>query len=197
VKNRRWKVPEGGWPWSSHRYYLGGNEPEVVKPWVHAVLRRFGDDLQQAHGRYDAFVAEGLAGGRWEDFYQLKAKVFLGSDRFVKEHQASSDNLGALRLKAQRCTLSQLARATCEVFAIPEQDLRSRSRTRDTSRARQALCRVARKLAIASASQLAEYLQRDPSVISHLLSGSEQSEESAEVKALVERMTCPGVACGQ
>ena len=97
----------------------------------------------------------------------------------------------------RRCTLSQLARATCEVFAIPEQDLRSRSRTRDTSRARQALCRVARKLAIASASQLAEYLQRDPSVISHLLSGSEQSEESAEVKALVERMTCPGVACGQ
>jgi len=197
VKNRRWKVPEGGWPWSSHRYYLDGNEPIAVKPWIHAVLRRYGDDLREARGRYDVFVAEGLAGGRWEDFYQLKDKVFLGSDRFVQEHQGSGDDLGALRLKAQRRTLEELAQAACEIFSILESEIRSRSRARHASRARQALCLVARKLEIASTSELARYLQRDPSVISHLLGSVERSEESAPVKVLIERMTSPVVSCGQ
>jgi len=63
VKRSSWKVPEGGWPWSSHRFYVGGGEPPVAAPFIQAVLRRFGDDLDLARERYATFVADGLADG--------------------------------------------------------------------------------------------------------------------------------------
>ena len=85
VKNKKWKVPETGWPWSSHRYYLQGEEPMAVRPFIHSVLRRFGDEIALARRRYEGFVADGLKEGQWEDFYQIRHRKYLGSDGFVQE----------------------------------------------------------------------------------------------------------------
>jgi putative transposase len=85
VKNKKWKVPETGWPWSSHRYYLHGNEPQAIKPFVHTVLRRFGDDIEIARQRYERFVGEGLKEGNWEDFYQIRDRKYVGNEGFVEE----------------------------------------------------------------------------------------------------------------
>jgi hypothetical protein len=61
VKSKRWRLAPEGWPWSSHRYYMEGNEPMAVRPWIHEVLRRFNESsMAQARRGYAEFLAEGL-----------------------------------------------------------------------------------------------------------------------------------------
>ena len=167
VKNRRWTIPEEGWPWSSHRYYVEGNEPGVVKPLIHSVLRRFGDDMAEARRQYAAFIAEGLAQGTWEDFYSKQQQRLGVREPFVNEERREScKTIGSL--DPPRLTLDQIIQKACQAFKMDEVALKSSSKEPRISQARKAIIAAAKGKGLASTSELAKRLGRTPSAISQL-----------------------------
>jgi len=196
VKNKRWKVPETGWPWSSHRYYLHGEEPMVVRPFIHNVLGRFGDEIASARQRYERFVADGLKEGQWEDFYQIRHRKYLGSDQFVEEmRKRAGEPLDAEKPGCR--TLDELIRGVCLWSGVPEADLRSNSKARTASRARQAFVFWAREWKLATTTDLARCLNRDPSAISHMLRQTECNNVRPDIRSFRDSLkTKEEVTCG-
>lgn len=82
----------GDWQWSSYRASSGEVPPP---PWLETgwLLNQFGDSRREAIRAYRRFVDEGL--GRESIWTNLRNDVYLGSDTFVEQMQAttSSNNL--------------------------------------------------------------------------------------------------------
>jgi hypothetical protein len=168
-------------------------EPLVAKPFIHSVLRRFSDEIGPARQHYDRFVADGLAGGQWEDFYKIRNRKYLGNDQFVEEMRRHAGE--ALETDKPGCRrLDELLKAACLWSGVSEEGLRSRSKERTASRARQVFAYWAKQWKLASTMELANCLSRDPSAVSHML---RQVERSSEIQSFRESLKAKeGAACG-
>jgi putative transposase len=182
VKNFHWQVPEGGWPWSSHRYYVNGEEPTIVKPYVHSVLRRFGDDIAQARERYARFIADGLAEANWEAFYSKQSRSAGGHEKFAKEVEPNTVPVEERRWPG----LDKFLEAICLRHGITEEDLRSPSKEPRISQVRKAIVFVARRDGLATSSELARRLGRDRSAISHLWRSVEKQKAQAAMREIAD-----------
>jgi len=197
VKNSSWKVPEGGWPWSSHRYYVDGHEPSVAAPFIHAVLRRFSDDIETARKRYAAFVADGLATGRWQAFYKIKEGRFIGNDSWVAETKAGLGEPISRNPLPLWPEFEALLLALANETGLAVGRLVSDERSREISKIRQMFVFMAVRLWKQSQTATAQVLRKDASSVSHLLRSSTLRREHPIIQRVLARISAANMAsCG-
>jgi putative transposase len=181
---RNWEklVENGEAEWSSHRYYLNGEEPLTVRPWIHEVLRRFSEDLPTARRRYAEFIAEGLADQKAA--WSLPKGRYLGNERFIEESKRKANQ--PVRQEARSCpaTLDQLIQRVWEMLKVTEAELQSHSQDRRITAARKALVYVAKKYGYRS-TELAVRLKKRLSSISQMYRSQENHREDPLIQTLL------------
>jgi putative transposase len=156
----------GHYQWSNHKAYLG----TAAVPWVTTDfgLSLFGADPSRARAAYARFLSQdttdpdGQGRPDWEFVTEPKAlpleEVSLPQDPAI----ASLRNHGAL-------TLEELASRICPAHRTSPDRLRSPSRARDLTSVRVDFITQAINLRIATLTELARFLHRDPSALTKLL----------------------------
>ena len=95
------------WAWSSYRATVGETKAPgwLTRDWI---LSQFGQRGGAAQARYRTFVAEGRGGpAPWE---QLTGQIYLGSEKFVAQHQPNRviRDIPRRQTQAQRPSLETL-----------------------------------------------------------------------------------------
>ena len=153
------------YPWSSHRYYLGGNAPPWLRTdWILAMFGRRPIRARAAYRRFvgdapDAELPEELLAGDPED--ERRA----GADRLLSDPSDPVDARSADR-DLEGLIAAAAARHGCEVAAIT-----GPSRERRLVRVRREIARQARDRGVASVAEIARRLNRSDSAVARLLKG--------------------------
>ena len=149
-------------PWSSHRAYLG---VESI-PWLCTALglSLFATGERRARAAYAKYMRQADAGG--EDpatgSHPDDERV-LGTDEFVRQIAAVRP-----RPRSNR-TLDEVAAQVCAIHGVSVEVLRSPLRTRYLAPIRSAFAQEAINERVATLSEIARFLHRDPSAITQLL----------------------------
>ena len=149
--------------WSSHRAYLG----QESFPWLvtDVVLSLFGSTATSARAAYARWMTQAWHASEerlWDDVHPDDPRI-LGGGRFLS-------NLPRFQVRRRGTeTLLQLAQRICEEQGILLDRVRSPSRSRELTPLRVGIASQAVAGRIATLSQVAEFLGRDPSGLSALL----------------------------
>lgn len=142
-------------PWSGHRAYSGME----VLPWLTTdwVLSLFSAKAEKARREYQAFVAEGIGGGKRPDFHNGNCDgLLLGGDKFAEE---------ALKLANQRrrpeFSLAELIDAVCRIYGITRQQLQSPGKMRPYTEGRALAALLVHESPHLSLTDLGILLNRD------------------------------------
>jgi REP element-mobilizing transposase RayT len=154
------------YPWGGHSAVVG----KVKRDWqaVDAVLAYFGKGRKKAIQRYEEFVAGGVSQGRrpelvggglirsvggWSEVLSLRRRGtqaasdqrILGSSEFVEDllSEAEWRTKETLRISKKIPNLATLAREIARKEDFREDELRSGSRKKGTSRVRRLFCQLA------------------------------------------------------
>ncbi len=151
------------YPWCSHHAYLGLESISWLT--TDFGLSLFSTDLSCARAAYQQFVTPGL--GNENAMESIEANPhdsrILGCDKFLSS--LSSPPL----TPRSTCTLEQLAIRICSTRQVTNEELRSTCRARRLAAIRAEFARKAIEEHIASLTQVARFLNRDPSALSKLL----------------------------
>lgn len=149
------------YPWSGLRYYLGkGSVPWLTTDWV---LGQFGEQMNVARTRYAQFVADGVGGGRREEFHRGTGEGrILGDDDFV------SRALARARARIGRpAPLRAILAAVCREVSLPESHLRAPGRGSQGAQARWLVGLLATDLNSATLTEVARDFGRDVATLSN------------------------------
>lgn len=113
----------GDWQWSSHRYFVSGEQPPswLERNWL---LSRFGTAHMEAVSAYQAFVLQGING--INPLTAIRHQVLLGDDAFVATHQ---------QLEGPE-ELEEIVRTERRAVALPLAEYQARYADRDEAMAR-------------------------------------------------------------
>jgi REP element-mobilizing transposase RayT len=150
------------YPWSSHRAYLGRQRI----PWLTTEfgLSLFSTDRAKAHAAYAEFMqadvshdelASAVAGSEADP-------RIIGADAFVH-------GLAAPQRRQSTLTLAQLAESICSRRGVPVDVIRSHAALRALTPIRVEIARTAVEQEVATLSEVARYLGRDPSTLYQLM----------------------------
>lgn len=150
------------YPWSSHRAYLGLE----CLPWLTTdfSLMMFSPDLSQARSAYLRFITNDTDIEDPDTDCHPEDSRILGTDRFIE-----SLPITVYRPRST-VTLAQLANEICISNGIDPVLLCSPSRARSLTAARILLATRAVNERVATLTEVARFLHRDPSAITKLLS---------------------------
>ncbi len=171
------------YPWSGHRYYLGkGSVPWLKTDWV---LALFGKHIDTARARYAQFVADGVGGGRREEFHRGSSRGgMLGDDSFASRALAQA---GA-RIKRPPA-LRTIVAAICQEVDFSEALLRAPGKGSHVAQARWLVGLLATDLKTASLTEVARYFGRDVATLSNgVRQLQERSREDKQFRQRVARL---------
>lgn len=176
------------YPYSSHRAYLGLDDPCLVD--TEPVLRHFGATKKLARNRFKLFVEAGIKLGHREEFYEADEGRILGSEAFVEETKNRVGNIprGARPQVKNRSTpdLEALLVAVAEASRLAPEEICSRSKKKAIVLAKEALILVANEQG-ATNMAVAKRIGVDSSVVSRRLdSGKTKMKDSGELQSLVK-----------
>lgn len=183
------------YPWTGHATLMGRRP----RAWQDAgtILARFGRRPAVARQRYEAFLREGRArgwrpdlgggglirsAGGWSQVVALRRRGeqrladerILGGGEFVEQllAEATDRTRHALGVSRQAPDLRRLARDVARRTGVTEAELRSGSRRRVVSRARQRFCRVAVTEAGVPGAEVARFLGVTTSAVNRSVAGA-------------------------
>jgi REP element-mobilizing transposase RayT len=165
----------GKYPWSSHRDYVGkgeGARKGVVD--TEQVLGMFSRDKGRASRAYQVYMGE-KAAIRREEVYATVDQRVLGDERFIEKVKETT---GRGELKGRRrheYTLTEIGGAVERVYGTSLKELRERGREKVVQTGRRVLSFVGREYGY-KGGEIAEYLRRDPSVITRYLRETKRLE---------------------
>jgi putative transposase len=149
------------YPYSSHLIYLGRD----TASWVTSEfgLSLFSSDLHQARQSYQHFMSQSC-NGDIENAVHPKDTRIMGDDHFINK-------IPVIRYQPpSNLTLDQLAARLCdELGNVDVEYIRSSSRARHLTPIRVALLQQAVQLRVATLTEVANFLHRDPSALSKLI----------------------------
>ncbi len=153
----------GEYRWSSHNAYLGTEE----LPWLTTEfgLGLFGNTVGAARESYRRFMAQPSYASEdviLEDTHDCDARV-IGTDRFVATLRTPT------YIPRSQHTLDEIACQICQQLQISLEAVRSTSRKRCLTAARVAIAVCALDERVASMSEVAAFLGREPGSVSELL----------------------------
>ncbi len=174
--------------WSGHRAYLGKQEQGLVD--AIPILKMMGRGVGEARRSYLDFVLDGMAKGHREDFYRTREQQLLGSEEFVEEIQSKVD--GVKREKSSRrrvIELDAILMAVSNSLRVSPNQILSSSQGRDASLARGLVAYLARKVDNQPGKSVADFLNRDPSVVVRMVERVEgKVQDEGRLRKLVERL---------
>lgn len=163
------------YPWSSHHAYLHkGQRADLVD--ADFVLKLFDPKKTFAVRRYQEFMDDSLCADR-EEIYGTIDQRFLGDDQFVNAIvDKTRADIKDMR-KPRRHSLEKIMAGVESVTGISREEMQSKGKSRDISKARIIFCQVARDFSY-KVKEIAVFLGKEPSAISRYHFG----EESAVVE---------------
>jgi len=188
-----------GYHWTGHSAIVG----RVERAWqdTEAVLQYFGEMRREAISRYEFFVRDGVSQGHredlvggglirsfggWSQVLSLRRKGtkiasderILGSSEFVRLllSEAEERQKETLRLSAQVCDLTSLARRIAKREGIAESELRSGGKYGNVVRARRLFCQLAVKTMGYSGAEVARFLGVTTSAVNRSANSEEMPE---------------------
>lgn len=150
------------YPWSSHRAYLGTESISWLT--TDFGLSMFSTDLARARTAYEQFVLTASdEDENLENESHPEDSRILGSDQFISK-------IPFVPYKPRSpLTLEQLATSLCEQHNVGIALIRSRSSARDLTPIRLHILRLAIDQRVASLTEVARFLNRDPSTLCKLM----------------------------
>jgi hypothetical protein len=142
------------------------------------VLRMFSEDKRRARRAYRVYMGQVKALGS-EEVYATVDQRILGDERFVKELAAKTGKGEIGGKRRHGYTLSQIGEAVEEVCGITIRQLRDKGRDEGLGSGRRVMSLAAKDYGYRG-QEIAEYLQRDPSVITRYLKEGGKFEVEAE-----------------
>ena len=164
------------YPWSSHRCYVGRVRNGGIVD-TEQVLKMFSEDRGRARRLYRDYMGEG-EGVKREDVYSTVSQRVLGGEQFVKEVLMKTGRAEVWGKKRHEYTLLEIGGAVEGVYGVTLRQLREKSKGRIVS-GRKVMSLVAREYSY-KGQEIAEYLRRDPAVITRYLKEGKRLEGEVE-----------------
>jgi len=162
------------YPWSSHRCYVRRVENEGVVD-TEQVLSIFSKNKGKARRLYQDYMGEG-GGIKREDVYSTVSQRVLGGEEFVKEVFMKTGRAEDLGKRKHEYTLLEIGAAVEGVSEVTLRQLREKSKDEGLVVARKLMSLVAREYGY-KGKEVAEYLRRDPAVITRYLREGKKLED--------------------
>ncbi len=175
VRARLIKTPKE-YAWSSHRTYIEPVSKNIVDK--DQVLRMFSEDKGKARRLYQAYVNDGIAVKK-EDIYSTIDKRILGDERFADSVMEKCDALIEPGRKEREYTLAAMVAAIGETFGITLRQMRQKGKDRGITHGRKLLSLVAHEYGYRG-REIAEYMRKDPALITRHIKEKEELKEDAE-----------------
>ena len=174
---RAWlvKTPEE-YPWSSHRAYIKPVRRSIVDE--EQVLRIFSEDKGRARRLYQAYISDGIAVKK-EDIYSTIDKRILGDERFAETVMGKCEASIELDRKEKEYSLAAMAAAIGETFGVTLMQMRQKGKDRVITHGRKLLSLVAHEYGC-SGREIAEYMQKDPALITRHIKEKEDLKKDVE-----------------
>jgi putative transposase len=184
VRTDRSKSP-GAYLWSSHRSYIGRARDRGIVD-SEPVLKIFAEDRRKARKAYQEFMEEKEVLPR-EEVYATVDQRIVGDEGFVEEVKAKTGKLDVRGRRKHAYRLPDIAKAVEDLYGITLGELRGKGRGEELGRARRVMSLVAKEYGH-KGQEVAEYLRRDPSVITrYLKEGSRLGSEVENVCAKLQK----------
>jgi putative transposase len=151
--------------WSSHQRYLAREDNELID--TAQVLGMFSEDKVRARNLCRAFMhnAQGVSK---EDLYRIVDQRILGSERFVQKVNERAERTVVLGKRRHEFSLDAIAEGIEVVFGITLKQLREKGKGRHILLGKKLMSLVAREYGY-KGREIAEYLRKDPAVITRYL----------------------------
>ena len=163
----------GAYPWSSHTLYISKTDTtELVD--TDRVLLMFSDEKGRARRLYQAFVAESNAVTK-DDVYRTIDQRILGDERFAEEVKEKYNLQLTTTKRSKEYTLGEIARAIERAYMIKLAAMTEKGRETEARIGRRIFSLLAKQYGYRG-KEIAEYLKRDPSVITIYLKEGEGLE---------------------
>jgi putative transposase len=178
------------YPWSSYRDYVGRVRKEGIVD-TEPVLKMFSEDRGRARRLYRDYMGGG-EGVKREAVYSTVGQRVLGGEQFVKEVLMRMRRAEVWGKKRYEYTLSAIGGAVEEVYGVALRQLREKSKEEGIVSARKVMSLVAREYGYRG-QEIAEYLRRDPAVITRYLKEGKRLEGKVERahETLRKKQECP------
>jgi putative transposase len=169
------KTPEE-YRWSSQQNYIVRNKSDIID--TDQVLRMFSEDKLQAGKLYRAYINDGAEIEK-EDIYNTVDQRILGDEKFVETVMEKTEEGFEVRKKRHEYSLKEIAEAIEQMSGITLNQLREKNKDRNILNGRKLVSLVAREYEY-KGKEIAEYLWKDPTVITRYLKESDNLKKEKE-----------------
>jgi hypothetical protein len=159
------------YPWSSHQCYVRRVRDKGI---VHTegVFKMFSENRERARRLYRDYMGEGEEVKR-EAIYSTVSQRVLGGEQFVKEVLIRTGRAEVWGRRKHEYTLSEIGGAVEGVYRVTLRQLMEKSKEEGIVSGRKVMSLVAREYGYRG-QEIAEYLRRDPAVITRYLKERER-----------------------
>jgi hypothetical protein len=165
-----------------HRAYIKAVRKSIIDE--EQVLRMFSEDKERARRLYQAYVSDGTAVKKG-DIYGTIDKRILGDERFADTVMGKCVASIELSRKEKEYSLAAMTAAIGETFGVTLRQMRQKGKNRGITRGRKLLSLVAHEYGYRG-REIAEYMRRDPALITrHIKEKEELEKDSVRVIAVM------------
>jgi len=166
------------YPWSSHQYYLQQDNKKGLVD-TESVLRLFSEDKKTAKRLFRAFMGSNVSITR-EDVYRTVEQRILGDEHFIeKVRKERNVKVDAIR-REREYTLGEIAQVIELIYGVSLAEIRSVRKLSRLSRGKMMMSLVAHEYGY-KGKEIAEFINKDPVVVSRHLRERAASEKEMEV----------------
>lgn len=175
VRAKEVKTPED-YRWSSHKNYAERMKDDIIE--TNQVLRIFSENKTRARRLYREYIGDGISIKK-DAVYKTVDQRILGDEEFVEQVIDNIDAGIKDKKKRHEYSLDQIAGVIEQAFIITLKQLREKSKDREISLGRKLMSIVANEYGF-KGKDVAQYLRKDPSVITRYLKEKNHLREEME-----------------
>lgn len=172
VRAKLSKAP-GGYPWSSHRSYVGRDEGGLVD--VDRVLEMFSGNKRKARNLYRVYMSDSR-GLRKEEVYHQN---ILGGDEFIERVKERGRGVEIKPRRRREYSLLAIAGGVRRRFGITLEQLRGEGKAEGVSLGRKIMALIAEGYGY-KRREIAEFMGKDPAVVTRYLREKESLTKEIE-----------------
>ncbi len=157
------------YPWSSYAAYTKKIPDSIVDS--DRILRMFSENKAEARRLFVDFMNDGIVVKK-EEMYSTIDQRLLGDEDFVEKVIQRYDGVIRKERRKKGCSLSDIAEAIIIFTGVNLKDMRSMSKSKKNFTGRALLSIIASEYGY-SGKEIAEFIRRDPAVVTRHLKGKE------------------------
>jgi REP element-mobilizing transposase RayT len=163
--------------WSSHSYYVvKGKENRIVD--TDCVLRMFSADRTAAMSKYREFMGDGIPVKR-DDIYRTIDQRVLGNEAFLENVMEQYDGEIAKKRREREYALSEIASGVERIKGVTLDQMRIHSKASGVTECRKLFILISKEYGYRG-KEIADYIGRDPAIISMALKDRSQLADDME-----------------